>query len=485
MIPSLRFLAAFLSGSVAVGGFHPFEFWFLPLISLYLVIVILKDLKFRYQLAGFYIYGLGFLLPLLHWSSTYVGALPWILLAGGFASFFSLLAFGIRGNQVRVLTFSLVFMIAESARALMPFGGFGWGRYGFSQVDGPLSQWLRIGGVSLTGGVMALVAALFASRIRYMLWLTPIFAVGLFAPFTANAATQDAIRIGLVQGGVSQLGLEFNATPREVLDRHLKESKKLLERSKVDLVIWPENASDIDPLTDPAVRKAINSLIRNYRTPMVIGAVIQGKSGPENVSILFKADRTISSIYQKRDLVPFGEYVPMRTIAKRFSSLVDQVSDFSPGKKIVSHEVSRLQFAPLICYEILDDRVAWENISRSSLGVVQTNNATFGRSWQSGQQFQMTRVRAFESRIPFVVAATTGDTALIDSDGRVISKLPKYKRGHLVVYIAGAQPRTPPIAPEPLLGFSIFTFAFLTFRDLRDSRPARTSSKASNDLILS
>ena len=229
--------------------------------------------------------------------------------------------------------------------------------------------------------------------------------------------------------------------------------------------------------------REIQSLVTEHGTPMIIGAVVQGPSGPRNVSLLFDVDRSIPSIYQKRDLVPFGEYVPLRGIAARFSSLVDEVSDFSPGKTIVSHTVSGLRFAPLICYEILDDRVAWDNVARSSIGVVQTNNATFGRSWQSGQQFQMTRVRAFESRMPFVVAATTGDTAFIDSDGRVVDRLPKYQSDHLVVSVAGASPITPPIAPEFLLGFSWLFFLSLSFRDFRQYASSMVRPRGAGDLM--
>lgn len=465
---ALRLIAVLLSGAIAVGGFHPFELWFLPILSLLLAIVLLRNLQLRWRAVGFYLYGLGFLLPLLHWSSTYVGALPWILLAVGFAAFYGLLAFGIKGNQIRPLMFFFVFILSESVRALMPFGGFGWGRYGFSQLDGPLSQWLRIGGVSLTGGMVALTASLLASNLRQWLWMIPIVGVGLFAPLNANALTEKEIKIGLVQGGVSQLGLEFNATPREVLNRHLEESNELLSRYEVDLIIWPENASDIDPIRDQTVRRSLEGLITKYRTPMVIGAVLQDGASPKNVSILYDIDNSIASIYQKRDLVPFGEYVPLRNIAERFSSLVNQVSNFAPGEDIVSHSVSGAKFAPLICYEILDDRVAWDNISQSSIGVVQTNNATFGRSWQSGQQFQMTRVRAFESRMPFIVAATTGDTASIDSDGRVMDRLPKYKRDHLIVTIANSRPITPPIAPELLLVLACAMIILLSFRDLRN-----------------
>jgi apolipoprotein N-acyltransferase len=448
----LRSLGAVLAGTVAIGGFHPFELWFLPLLSLVMIIVIARDLGLKYRICLCYLYGLGFLLPLLHWSSTYVGALPWLILATGFALFYCLLAVGTLRSRASLVLFPFAFALAEGLRAIAPFGGFGWGRFGFSQLDGPLQEWLRIGGVALTGLVVALSAALLARLRRETLLVLPLVLVGMLGVVPASATTvAEPYRIGLIQGGVSQLGLDFNATPRDVFRRHFEETDRLLGRTSVDLVLWPENASDIDPLQDAEIRGQLARLTRENQVPIVIGAVTQGEAGPENVSLFFDGDGLLQSTYQKRDLVPFGEYVPLRGLATSISSLAESVKDFVPGSEITVHEIEGVRFAPLICYEILDDRVSWDNLEGSNIGVVQTNNATFGRSWQSGQQFQMTRVRAFESQMPFVVAATTGDTALISKDGLVQSRIEKFEQGSLVVEVSPSRPTPPKVAPEWIL----------------------------------
>ncbi len=147
---TLRSLAAFLTGAVAIGGFHPFELWFMPIVSLAMIIVIARDLPLKNRLGLCYFYGLGFLLPLLHWSSTYVGSIPWLILGFGFASFYCLLAFGISRSASCIAIFPFTFALAEGLRAIAPFGGFGWGRFCFSHLDGPLQGWLRLGGVALT-----------------------------------------------------------------------------------------------------------------------------------------------------------------------------------------------------------------------------------------------------------------------------------------------------------------------------------------------
>ena len=454
-----RFFVAPALGVIAVGGFHPFELWFMPLLSLVLVLMLAQSRRFTDRLLIFYLYGLGFLGPLLHWSSTYVGSFPWILLTISFATFFMVLALGYREQQIQPFLVAAAFVIGEGLRALLPFGGFGWGRFGFSQLDGPLQVWLRLGGVALTGFVLAYTAALIARVNRYSFFALPILLSSslLIPPATAAPEPEfqsTPVRIGLVQGGVSQLGLNFNATPQEVFDRHIAVTEELLEQESVDLILWPENASDIDPTSNMILKARINELASIHSTPLVIGAVTQSALGPENVSLLFDGGAEVVSRYQKRDLVPFGEYIPLRSIAERFSSLTDSVRDFVAGREIVAHSVGGITFAPLICYEILDDRVTYENLEFSNVGVVQTNNATFGRSWQSGQQFQMTRVRAYESRVPFVVAATTGDTALIGPDGNILSRLTKFDPGFLVVEVPPSKPQIPALPPELTLALS-------------------------------
>lgn len=469
MRKQLRLVAAPFLGALAVGGFYPFEFWIFPLISLTAVMILAENLTLRDRIPLFYLYGVGFLAPLLHWSSTYVGALPWLILSFGFASFFIILALGYENGRLRPLAIAAAFVTGEGLRAIVPFGGFGWGRFGFSQLDGPFQVWIRIGGVSLAGFLLAFTAAILARRNRYSLLVLPIFLMGAFVLPPATAAIeQDSnvkpIRVGLIQGGVSQLGLEFNATPQEVFNRHIAVTEKLLQQETVDFILWPENASDIDPVTNGALNQKLNAIARRSGTPLIIGAVTQSPLGPENVSLMFDGGTEVVSRYQKRDLVPFGEFVPLRNIAARISSLTDSVRDFVPGREVSAHSIKGISFAPLICYEILDDRVTYQNLEKSNIGVVQTNNATFGRSWQSGQQFQITRVRAFESRMPFVVAATTGDTAFISASGEVISKLTKFDPGSMVVEVSATAPNPPLIPPELMLASACIALGATRFR---------------------
>ena len=469
-----RALASITIGAIALLGFAPFEIWIAPFFSLLFLTLLISGEGVKKRSLLLFLYGLGFFLPLLHWSSIYVGALPWIILGIGQSIFIVLLTFAFPSGRLNIPLFTSFFFIVEFARSKLPFGGFGWGRLGFSQLDGPLQDWLRVGGVSLTGAALAFCAGIIGKSIldrrKYLSFtLVPFILLPiLISPSAGAIIGEEEFQIGIIQGGVSQLGFEFNSTARDVFDRHFSESEKLLGRnSDIDIILWPENASDLDPLKNTEIKGEILEMTRKYQVPMIIGAVLQGERGPENVSIMYSARGRVDSIYRKRDLVPFGEYIPLRNIASRISPLVDSVKDFVPGNEIISHKLNSLVFSPLICYEILDDKTVLDSMKSSNIGVVQTNNATFGRSWQSAQQFQMTRVRAFEYQLPFIVAATTGQSAHIDQNGEVVKSIPSFKPGSFTIV---EEPRQLAIPPFHLTLQLIFAFAFPLFFYARASR---------------
>ena len=487
MILLLKILASITSGAIAVMGFAPFDLWIAPFLSLLFLILLLSGENLQKRSLFLFFYGLGFFLPLLHWSSIYVGAFPWIVLGIGQALFLILLAFAFPAGRLNILLFTSFFLLFEFARSKWPFGGFGWGRAGFSQLDGPLQDWLRVGGVSLTGAVLALCAAIVGKAIlernKYLpVALIPIIIFPTFLSPSAGAAIGDEeFRIGVIQGGVSQLGLEFNSTAREVFNRHFSESEKLRAQNEdLDILLWPENASDLDPFKTAEIKAGISQIVKEYQIPMVIGAVLQGERGPENVSILYSSDGEVGSIYRKRDLVPFGEYIPFRNIASKISPLVDTVRDFIPGNQLTIHSLRSLAFSPLICYEILDDKTVLDSVKSSNIGVVQTNNATFGRSWQSEQQFQMTRVRAFEYQIPFVVAATTGQSAHIGINGEIVKSIPSYQSGSFVLSERPRQLRIPPVNSSLQISFALLFPIYFYMRLFRTFFQKRAKSDYAN-----
>jgi apolipoprotein N-acyltransferase len=205
-----------------------------------------------------------------------------------------------------------------------------------------------------------------------------------------------------------------------VLNMHIAQSLKSV-RGDEDLIIWPENAIDIDPLENSVVRAKINALVRNSGVPLLAGAVLS--QGPINAAILFKSDGEIGSLYFKRYLTPFGEYIPLRAISEFLSPYAKRVDDFQPGDKLKVHTVNKSKIASIICFEIINDGVVRQAVKASNFLVVHTNSATFAGTYEGDQQMAITRLRALEHNRAIVSISTTGPSAIINHRGVVLHSL--------------------------------------------------------------
>lgn len=383
--------------------------------------------------------GLFLFLPLLHWSGTYVGWPPWVILAIGEAAIFSLagLLF-VKSNFVGAIQFSSLFLLIELLRMKWPFGGFGWGRIGFTQTDSlaRLYPVFSVAGITL---LTALISTLFIVALKRTFVFTLLFYLLTFLPQSYD--NSGSVNVFAVQGGVDRLGLDFNKRALAVLNRHAAETMKIKEKS--DLVVWPENASDLDPFVNVQAKLIISKVIAKIQSPLLVGAVESRLSGPQNSSLLYDSVGNLSSRYIKQDLAPFGEYIPLRSISEKISNEAKNVKDFQPGSSWVRHSIGKTTFASIICFEILDDDHIRDGARGTEFLVAQTNNATFGRSWQSAQQLQITQARAAELRKSFVVVSTTGFTAQISPDGAIVKKLEPFIPGSLKMKVVKMNVRTP------------------------------------------
>lgn len=427
-----------LAGFFLWTGFAPFEFPLGPYFGIALLFHSLQERKFRTRLLRVSVVGACFFFPLLHWSGSYVGSLPWIALALLQTAIFCLLAIlPFRQSSSAALLFASSFTMIEILRMKWPFGGFGWGRVGHTQVDllTPLYPLIGVAGISF---VVAFFSALLVSKqFRVFAFLPIVLLLGFIEP---TQEVSEKVSVVAVQGGVDQLGIDFNQRAFSVLKRHVAASK--IEDNNADLVIWPENSSDIDPIRNTGARAQIEEALDFVSSPLLIGAVLQRREGPENASILYDANKKIKSIYIKQDLAPFGEYMPLRRLAERIAPEAKRVRDFQAGKKWISHEIQGHTFKSVICFEVLDDDFLRAGLKSSSFVVAQTNNATFGDSPQARQQLQIIRARAAEFSRDFAVVSTTGYTAEVDSDGKIISRLPQFEPGALAMELELKETRT-------------------------------------------
>jgi len=407
----VNLLLSGLAGLVLSGAFEPIGKWWLAPIAL-LVHMYAIERTDRRVLSAF-VFAFTFNSVLLHWTSTYVGSTPWLILSFGLSLLYLPLALVGRWG---IAAYPLIFVILEEIRNRFPFGGFGWARVAYSQADSPYAAIASRGGAISLSAITLLVASFsyfVVNKKVKLVFLIPFIA--LLIPNNITSINQTSVL--MVQGNVPELGLDFNARAKQVFNNHLDETKKALAKNqKVDFIVWPENAVDVDPYTN----KDVYDQIETFDKPLIIGAIVEKGDKLLNTSILW-GEKT-QEIYVKQHLTPFGEYIPLRSLAKKISPLVNQVNDFSPGNGQKIFTIGQAKIAPVICFELIDDEILAKAAKSSNLLVVQTNSATFGTSAESAQQLSITRIRAIEHSRNVVSVSTTGISAVIDFNGKVLNK---------------------------------------------------------------
>jgi apolipoprotein N-acyltransferase len=400
-----------LSGALLSAAYEPVgKWWVAPIaIAVHMYALSLSNRK----ILSTFIFAATLNLIVLHWSSTFVGSVPWIILALGLSIFYLPLALVSRWGMT---SYPLIFIILEEVRNRFPFGGFGWVRIAYTQADAPFSKIAAIGGASGLSALAVLSGLiLYFGAKRELSLITFLPFLLLFVP--VNLTVTSASNVLMVQGNVPQMGLDFNSRAKAVFNNHFERTQvELAKDSNVDFVLWPENSVDVDPFVNQDVKKALDSV----QKPLIIGAILGKGNKFLNTSILWGGE--LPPTYIKQHLTPFGEYIPLRSLASLISPYTDRVTDFEPGQAQVLFKVKDAVIAPIICFELVDDQLLHEAALSSNILAVQTNSATFGMSAESAQQLSITRVRAIEHGRNIVSVSTTGYSAVIDYQGKVLQQ---------------------------------------------------------------
>lgn len=449
IVKVLQLLAAALAGLLLFLSFQPRPLWWLAPVGLAVLYVVVRGRGVRAGLMLGFVTGLAFMYPLLAWTGEFVGLVGSVPLSVTEAALVAVSVAGIavvserRGGCVWA---ALVWVAGESLRAVLPFGGFPWAKLAFSQVDGVLAPVAVVGGTPLVSLAVAGtgfgLAELFYCTVLTRRVLRPRrlvaatlglmivspTAAGLLAARLVDTAPESGTAvIAAVQGNVPRAGLDFNAQRRAVLDNHVNATLRLAadvragRQPQPDLVIWPENSSDIDPFTNPDAYTAIQTAAEAVGAPVVVGAVVGGGTpAPRNTAVLWDPQRGPGERYLKRRLQPFGETMPFRSFFRLFSRDVDRAGRFVPGTEATVLSSGPVRLAVTMCYEVIFDGVVRDSVRNgSNLLTVPSNNATFGYTDMTYQQLAIDRFRAIEHGRAVIVATTSGVSAIIRPDGTV------------------------------------------------------------------
>ncbi|MGB3358294.1 MAG: apolipoprotein N-acyltransferase [Rhodococcus qingshengii] len=438
---ALRFAFSVGAGWLLFLSFPPRTLWFLAPVAIALLTVVLQGRSLRAGFGFGYAAGLGFFMPLLPWVGAYVGATPWLALASIEAvafGVFGVLAVAVGRAPLYPVWIAGAWVTTEALRSRVPFGGFPWGRLAFGQADSPLLPLTAIAGAPGLSFVTALTGTLLAwslagtSRVRWQALMKGGTAIVLvfvsaFVVSSPEVTPDEVVTATVVQGNVPRLGLDFNAQRRAVLDNHVARTEQLAAEvtagraARPRLVIWPENASDIDPLTNRDAADRLDRAARSIGAPILVGTVLQGEPGTSiNSAMVWDPTDGPGQQHIKRQLVPFGEYLPLRSIVRAVSSYADAAGNFIAGNGNGVVDLNGVHIAVATCYEVAFDDLVTESVKAGATVIaVPTNNATFGRTEMTFQQLAMSRVRAVEHGRSVLIAATSGVSAIITPTGVV------------------------------------------------------------------
>jgi len=417
MVRQKNLILVLLAAAILSISFAPLSLWFAAPIAyaIYLKLLISGENQVRNS----FLFAFAANAAILSWSKTFVGVTPWILLSilqGLYLVPVGYLARYVKNPFVLIAAIA----IADEAKNYVPFGGFGWSRIGYSQADSPLLNLVSFFGVTfLSLATLAISLLLLRPKMaHFSLVLLLLLAASI--PLQQESDTQS-LKVRAVQGGVPERGLSFNSRAQAVLDNHIERTLKDYSSSD-QLILWPENAVDVDPLRNQLVKSKIEDLQRETNISLLTGAILDGDN-LSNAAVLFSQDGLPTPTYIKRYLTPFGEYIPLRNLASIISPHTDRVTDFTPGTQLVIHQVAGVKISTVICYEILSDKIIRESAVNSGLIAVMTNSATFSGSAEGEQQLNITRIRAVETGRNLVSVSTTGPSAFINYRGEILQRL--------------------------------------------------------------
>jgi apolipoprotein N-acyltransferase len=463
-------LAVALTGGLALtAAFPPIGIWPLAPAGPALLAVALWRRSLRASLLAGLVFGLAFFVPLLSWLVN-VAWYAWLALAVAEAVIFALLAVGQRlllDLRAWPLAVAGWWVCAEALRSRWPYA-FPWGRLAMSQAGTPTAPWAAIGGAPLLSFLVALAGTTLAwallvpgRRAGPRRRALPLLAfagaaglalVGALLPVDRQPPGTPTAVVAAVQGNVPHArSLPDLLRASTVTVNHAAATKRLAARVRAGtlpapgLVIWPENSTDLDPRYYPQVYATIAGAVNAIHRPVLVGTLLANPV--RNAGVLWLPGHGPSQVYVKRQLVPFGEYIPFRGLLKHITSLVDlQPQNFTAGHRAVVFHAGKIRLGDVICYEVgFDGLVSAEVNAGANLLTVQTNDATFEVDGQRGetlQQLAMARIRAVESNRAVVVASTTGVSAIIAPDGRLITHSGTWQRAVLEARVPLMSQRT-------------------------------------------
>jgi apolipoprotein N-acyltransferase len=462
-----RVFFASLSGILLFLSFPKFGLGFIAWIAFVPLFIALHGVtSIRRALLLGWISGLIACIGIIYWI-TYVvvnyGHLPMalgisimLLLACYLGLYVALFASGLvyfRRKAPLVLVAPVLWICLEYLKSHL-FTGFPWENLGYSQFDNViLIQIADIAGVyGLSFLILLLNVAFYKviaekskrsfalAGIVFIVW-AGVYAYGFMRIDNIDKALKSALNmeVSLIQGNIDQ-SIKWNENfQKETMNIYEELSLRHLMAAG-GLIVWPETAVPFNFQDKSDLQRRVCALPLKTSSWFIFGSVSyvgdSEKTDYFNSAYLLSPKGDTAGKYDKVHLVPYGEYVPLKTIFPFISRLAEGIGDFAEGKGFVPLEMGGRKIGILICYEgILSEAGRMYKNDAAELLVNITNDAWFGMTSAPYQHLSMLIFRAVETRLYLVRAANTGISAIIDPLGKIVSKTEIFKKdtihGHI------------------------------------------------------
>jgi apolipoprotein N-acyltransferase len=334
------------------------------------------------------------------------------------------------------------------------FGGFPWENLGYSQYRFLfLIQIADLTGVAGISFLLVVVNALvfqgfvnLTQRGKIPSAILPVtlaaaillgqYGYGRWRLSTLETSSPPSITVSLIQGNIPQEMKWEPAFQQATLERYLQLTRRAVERDHPQLVIWPETATPFYFLGEGELSRVLILEVRSLQTPLLFGSPAVTRQGDRlrfyNRAYLLDERGRVGGYYDKRHLVPFGEYVPLQGVLFFVHRLVEATGDFAAGDRPVVINLAAARSGILICYEAIFPELSRDLVRHgANLLVNITNDAWFGRTSAPYQHLSMAVLRTVELRVPMARAANTGISALIDPSGRILQETGLFEEASL------------------------------------------------------
>ena len=459
-------VAALTAGALAVFSFAPFDIFFVSFISLALLFLAWLDVTPGRAFRRGFLFGLGlfgFGVSWLHISIHQFGNTGFIpailltlLLVMYMACYPALLGYVFARFCKKSSAISVVLFLAsgwvliEWLRAWI-MTGFPWLNMGYGQLNSWLGAYAPVVGVYGVGFFIAMTSAL----IVVLLWgnkkqklisitvLVSIWIGGLVLDKQSwSTPSGESIKVAMLQGNIGQ-EMKWRPEKRKATFRLYEELT--LNNLDQDLIIWPETAIPAlyHHVADNYLER-IKQAAQETNTDLLIGIPYLDQDTKKYYNSMLALGEK-NSFYHKRHLVPFGEFIPFKSlIGSVLDVLQIPMSDFSSGvqeKPILT--IANNKAGISICYEDAYGEEVIDALPEATLLVNVSNDAWFGDSLAPHQHLQIARMRALETGRPMLRATNTGVSAIIDERGNVVTTSPQFKLHVLKSTVQPMQGETP------------------------------------------